>query len=634
MLNLTYLHSPEFNHKYSYEGPLGAFYSPDLSQFRLWAPTATRVQLSLGQGQKWLLDLQANSQQPGLWTLDLQGDFYLQDYTYLLTFPDGSVQESADPYAVAARANGKPSVLLDPEAYHPENWADDPVPPPLDQAEIAIYEIHIRDLTVGPNNGIYHKGKFLGLCEAGTRTAQGQPSGLDYLRSLGVSHIQLMPCFDFATVDEAGDLSFNAQYNWGYDPLNYNVVEGSYSTEPQDPVSRIIEFKTLVNTLHQAGFKVIMDVVYNHVYDLACSPLNQTVPGYYFRLREDGQLWDGTGCGNETASEQAMFRRYMIDSLCYWARSFHIDGFRFDLMGIHDVETMQAVRQALDRIDPEIILIGEGWQMGNHPAGIRPSDQRQAQQLPGIRFFNDQFRDALRGSNFGHDAQGFLSRDTSLAKTWQVYHNILGQPDHGYYRDASQSVIYTECHDNATLYDKLRLSLGDMSVDESMKRQALAFSIQCLSFGTLFFHAGQEFMRSKQGLDNTYKSPDEINALDYDRVAQYPQLGLLFRRLLVQRKKMGVFSLSSYTDINQAVQTYRLEEGHIAYQINFEGQVYLIVHNALSSAWYLDLPAGEWQPLLAQWSLPEKPERVFPSLRKQLQVEALESILLKQISQS
>ncbi len=634
MFNLAYLHSRAFNDKYDYEGPLGAYYSPALSKFRLWAPTATRVQLSLGQGQKWLLDLQPDSQHPGLWSLDLQGDFWLQDYTYLLTFPDGTVQESADPYAVAARANGKPSVLLDPDAYNPEGWTTERAPLQFKQNELAIYEIHIRDLTIGPDNGIYHKGKFLGLCEEGTHTGQGQASGLNYLRSLGVSHIQIMPCFDFATVDEAGDLSFNAQYNWGYDPQNYNVVEGSYATKPQDPVSRVIEFKTLVHTLHQAGFKVIMDVVYNHVYDLGRSPLNQTVPGYYFRLREDGQLCDGTGCGNETASEQAMFRRYMIDSLCYWARTYQIDGFRFDLMGIHDVETMQGVRQALNKIDPQIILLGEGWQMGNHPAGITPANQSQAQKLPGIRFFNDQFRDVLRGSNFGHDAQGFLSRDTSLSKTWQVYKNILGQPDHGYYLDASQSVIYTECHDNATLYDKLRLSLGEISPEESFKRQALALSIQCLSFGTLFFHAGQEFMRTKQGLDNSYKSPDDINALDYDRAAQYPELGQLFRRLLATRKELKVFSLTAYGEIAQAVQTYRVEEGHIAYQINFKGQSYLIMHNALSSIWYLDLPAGTWQPLLAHWSLPEEPDQVFPPVRDQLQIEGLESILLQQITQS
>ncbi|MDO5033450.1 MAG: type I pullulanase [Eubacteriales bacterium] len=632
MNHLASLHTPEFNKKYYYDGPLGAFYSPQESQFRLWAPTAVRVQLSLGKGQKLLLDLASSAQHPGLWTLDLQGDFALQDYSYLLTFPDGRVQEAADPYAVATRANGRPAVLLDPSLYYPVGWREERSPSYVPQGDIAIYEIHIRDLTIGPDNGIYHKGKFLGLTEPDTHTSSGQPSGLAYLQSLGVSHIQIMPCFDFATVDEAGNLSFNAQYNWGYDPQNYNVLEGSYSSQPQDPTSRIIEFKSLVQTLHKAGFKVIMDVVYNHVYDLALSPLQQAVPGYYFRLQQDGNPCNGTGCGNETASEQTMFRKYMVDSLTYWASHYQIDGFRFDLMGIHDVPTMQAIRQALDAIDPGIIILGEGWQMGAHPAGQLAADQRQAQELPGIRFFNDQFRDALRGSNFGQGAPGFLSGDTSLEKTWQVYKNIQGQPDHGYYLDASQSVIYSECHDNATLFDKIRQTLGDISREESTKRQALALSIQALSFGTLFFHAGQEFMRTKRGLDNTYNAPDEINMLDYEQAALYPDLGRLFRHLLALRRRLSIFSLTSYEEIQASLETYEIAEGHIAYLLHSEGQTYLIAHNAQTEAWQLNLPAGSWQPCLAQWQLPNNAAEIFPLVQSSISLEPLESVVLQVVA--
>lgn len=632
MRDFARLHTQAFNDQYAYQGPLGMCYSPDHTTFRLWAPTASRVQVSLGQGQKWLLDLQADSRHPGLWFLDLQGNFYLQDYSYLLTFPDGSVHETPDPYAVAARANGKPSVILDPLAISPPGWSEDNWPGPIDQGQLAICEIHIRDLTIGPDKGIFHKGKFLGLTEPDTQTDQGHLTGLAYLKSLGVSHIQIMPCFDFASVDEAGDLSFNAQYNWGYDPENYNVVEGSYASQPDDPYCRILEFKTLVQTLHQAGFQVIMDVVYNHVYKLEESPLHLTVPGYYFRVQDNGVFYDGTGCGNETASEQIMFRKYMIDSLCYWAQTYHIDGFRFDLMGIHDVETMQAVRQALEAINPHILLLGEGWQMGHHPSGVLGANQSQAKKLPGFRFFNDQMRDALRGSNFGHQAKGWINGDTSLEKTQQVYQNILGQPDHGSYLDASQSVIYTECHDNATLYDKLVQTLPGISQEEAVKRQALALSIQCFSFGTLFFHVGQEMLRTKGGDSNSYQSPDSINALDYDRAGQYPALGQLFRRLLEMRSAMGVFSLTSYQEIAQAVELYRLEEGCIAYKLKYRGQVYLVAQNARTSPWQLDLPAGEWQPLLAQWTLPEEPGQAFSPVRDQLAVEGLESILVQQIA--
>ncbi|APT93270.1 hypothetical protein CPHO_10610 [Corynebacterium phocae] len=506
-----------------FDGELGAIYTPEATTFRLWAPTAQEVILQLA-GKKYPLVKGGEGQ----WETSVEGDMHLAEYTYQLTFSDGRTTTAVDPYARSVTANGRCGVVIGIDRVIGPAERMPSFGPPTDAI---IYEAHVRDLTISANNGISNKGKFLGLTEPGTRTDKGNLSGLDYLANLGCTHVQLLPVYDFGSVDETGDLSFDAQYNWGYDPVNYNAPEGSYSTDPSDPAARIREFKALVDALHSRGLRVVMDVVYNHVYDAASHCFENTVPGYFFRTDSRGRLHNATGCGNETASEKSMMRKFIVDSVVYWATTFGLDGFRFDLMGIHDVETMNAVRQALDAIDPGIVVIGEGWEMGNHPGGVQGAHQGNAALMPGIAMFNDYYRDSLKGDNFLLSNPGFVSGSKSLDAN--RLHNAMNPPN------PSQSVIYNEAHDNWTMFDKLRGTKGlrRATIAEISKRHTLATFTQYFTPGILFLHAGQEFLRTKKGEENSYNSPDSINAFDYDRAQRFDYEVALVGNLNVLRKK-------------------------------------------------------------------------------------------------
>lgn len=588
------LHSHRFNELSCYEGSLGFEQKPEAARFRLWAPTAVKVELLLYLPDEAVFPMYTLDSAPAVWEILLKRDCRHLPYMFRLSFADGHTLISPDPYARAADANGRHSIAENAAEIMPHPDFEKRMPGFVDPSSVVIYELHIRDFTIAPDNGIQHKGKFLGLCESGCRTAAGHPAGLDYLLSLGITHVQLMPVFDFATVDEEADLSWNAQYNWGYDPLHYNVPEGSYATQPGDPSSRILELKKLIDTLHKNGLRVIMDVVYNHVYRLDLSPLALTVPSYYFRYGEDGHPLNGTGVGNETASEQCMYRKYMIDSLCYWAKHYNLDGFRFDLMGIHDCETLRQIRSALDAVDPNIILLGEGWTMGYHPEGTLPADQQHADKMPGIAFFNDDYRDALRGSNFHAEDKGFISGAADTGLTRRIYENIMGRPPFKPYRSALQSVIYTECHDNMTLYDKLKASLPHASEAEIIRRHGLALCIQGLSQGLLFIHAGQELLRTKRGLHDTYNAPDELNAFPYDRVSQYPHSKALVTGLIKLRRECGFLRLS---DPHSIAERYSLIEEaplYLHYSVNDGDNLWHIIINADTSAKKAQLKGERW----------------------------------------
>lgn len=478
-----------------------------------------------------------------------------------------------------------------------------------------IYEAHVRDLTIGPDNGITNKGKFLGLTEAGTKTKVGNLSGLDYLKSLGITHVQFLPVFDFGSVDEQGDLSFNSQYNWGYDPQNYNVPEGSYATKPADPTSRILELKSMVETMHANDMRVIMDVVYNHVHKPEMSPLQQTVPNYYFRMDANCKFQDGTGVGNETASEQLMMRKYIVDSVTYWAKNYDIDGFRFDLMGIHDVETMKAVREALNKIDPSIVILGEGWKMGNHPAGVAAANQENAKKLPGISFFNDQYRDTVKGDNFELKHTGFISGANQVQRSWDLLNNIKGAQYVRDYLSPNQSVVYNEAHDNYTMFDKLKGSLPATIPDSELaQRHALGTGTQYLANGAVFIHAGQEFLRTKAGDHNSYKSPDSVNVFDYDRAQKYEKEVKFFRDLNQFRKQYDFMRQGSYEAVNQKY-THEIIPGeesiatnHVGYTVKSafpvktksgkdNADAFAFV-NAGNQAWEAPLPAGEYEVMI------------------------------------
>ncbi|WKD60360.1 Pullulanase [Corynebacterium ciconiae DSM 44920] len=555
-----------------YSGPLGVVCDPAAqhagAEFYLWAPTAESVTLRLWRPQHPLGEPAAGavSAEPveyamrsgvnGSWQCCVETDVWGWEYDYQLRFNDAETT-AVDPYATAVTANGARGVVADPAL----------ILPPVQRApsfgeieDVVIYEAHVRDLTIGPDNGITHKGMFLGLTEQGTRTEAGQLSGLDYLASLGVTHIQLLPVSDFATVDETGDRGFNAQYNWGYDPAHYNVPEGSYSTDPTDPTARIREFRALVDALHSRGLRVVMDVVYNHVFDAAQHPFQRTVPGYFFRTDAEGRLLDGSFCGNETASERAMVRRYIVDSLCHWARTYGVDGFRLDLMGLHDVATINAVRAALDEIDPSILVLGEGWEMGNHPPEALGANQSNARLLPRVAMFNDTFRDVIKGGVFHADSRGFISGGGGGHSLIDAH---LGARASRCYLSAAQSVVYNEAHDNLTLYDKL-LAAG---VDDPARRHALAIEIQLLSRGVMFLHAGQEFCRTKHGVDNSYNSPDEINVFDYDRAAAFGYMGALVRGLLRLRREHAWLRESDYAEIAARTAVLHCSDDRLAYVV-------------------------------------------------------------------
>ncbi|NCB66995.1 MAG: type I pullulanase, partial [Bacilli bacterium] len=386
-----FVQSPVFDKKYSFDGELGAIYTPQRTILRLWAPTALSVEVivyeSLYRKEKKRHTMGKGGR--GTHELIMIGDYAGTAYKYAITFPDGKVVETVDPYSYATTANGERSVILDIFNTNPKKWGPrlEPIASPVDAI---IYELHIRDFTISPTSGVTNKGKFLGVVEEGTLSVNGDRTGLDYLKELGVSHVQILPMADFCTVNELKPLE---QYNWGYDPQNFNVPEGSYATNPYQPEVRILEMKEMIQGLHDAGIRVIMDVVYNHVYLPKLHALEKTVPGYYFRKNADGTLSNGTGVGNDTASERYMMRKYIIDSITYWAKNFHMDGFRFDLMGIHDVETMNEIRIALDAIDPSIIVLGEGWNLNTNLPPSEKAVQQNADRMPGVAHFNDALRE-------------------------------------------------------------------------------------------------------------------------------------------------------------------------------------------------------------------------------------------------
>lgn len=596
------LHSSEFNQRFFFDGELGALHSPEGTTFRLWAPTSWSATLVLHTGPaagSYAMTLGDR----GVREHHAPGDLSGSEYTYKLVFTiNAEPVESVDPYARAVTANGERGVVVNVAALLgvPQRL------PSFGQASDAIiYELHVRDCTIGPDNGITHKGKFLGLTEAGTTTKAGNPSGLDYIADLGVTHVQLLPVFDFGSVDETGDLGFNAQYNWGYDPLHYNVPEGSYATDPTNPTARLTEFRQLVDAFHARGIRVIMDVVYNHVHAAEHSPLERTVPGYFFRMTHDGHFHNGTGCGNETASEQLMMRKYIVDSVVYWVKTFGLDGFRFDLMGIHDVDTINAVRAALDEIDPGIIVIGEGWDMGNHPAGVMRAHQGNSPLMPRVGFFNDFYRDIVKGSNFSVSDPGFVSGcvgsyDCSQSNAGSLYDALLGSPANRNFLTADQSVLYNEAHDNWTMFDKLRgtHTLVWASEADITKRHTLATSTQFVGRGVVFIHAGQEFLRTKNGDENSYRSPDSVNVFDYDRAAKFAAEVQYFKELNAFRKAHAWLREADYEVIKKNSHLITAEGLHLSYRVTDAfgpGHDAWVLVNANYYHWSHPVPAGTYK---------------------------------------
>ncbi len=450
-------------------------------------------------------------------------------------------------FAKAVTINGQKGVVVDLRDSDPEGWFDDHGPHPKDYADWVIYEMHHRDSSIGRPDAV-HKGKFLALAE---------PWALDHLKELGVNAVHILPSYDFGSVDETR--LDQPQYNWGYDPVNYNVPEGSYSTDPADPLCRVREFKQMVQALHQAGINVVLDVVYNHTYDIDHSNFQRTFPDYYYRKTSDepAAYSNGSGCGNETASEKLMMRRFMIESVKYWIREYHIDGFRFDLMGCHDIETMNQIRQAVDVIDPTILIYGEGWSAGQCAL---PTEQLGVKanmvQMPGIAAFSDDIRDALRGP-FSDDSKGALLAGISgeemslkaglagMVEHPQVDYTKVNYSSQPYAAEPTQMMSYVSCHDDMCLVDRLKASIPGIRNDELVRLDLLAQTAVFTSQGIPFMLSGEELLRTKLGVHNSFESPDSINQLDWANKERYPQVMEYYSRLIALRSHHPAFRLGT-----------------------------------------------------------------------------------------
>ena len=610
-----FVRSNDFDNYFSYDGELGALYEKEGTLLRVWTPTAKSVEVWIYADDSFKgpsTKIEMVQKPKGIFEAYLPGDQHGTIYVYKILFLNNRESISVDPYARATTVNGMKSVIADLNRTNPDGWGER-LPAFGLPEEAIIYELHIRDFSISETSGIVNKGKFLGLTEKNTQNASGRKTGLDYLIDLGITHIQILPMFDYATVDEAN--LTEPQYNWGYDPLNYNVPEGSYSTDPFDPFNRIFELKQMIRTLHDNGLRVIMDVVYNHVYDPKDQALERTVPGYFYRYNADGSLANGTGVGNDTASERHMMRKYIIDSVKYWAKEYHLDGFRFDLMGIHDSVTMNAIREALDKIDPSIIIIGEGWEMSTPLPEDLKASQRNAQAMPRIAHFNDSIRVALKGSDFGDEKdRGFISGKNYLEDL--LLRNIKGAmhlSSHSSYVDPEQVIQYVEAHDNLTLYDKLLRSNPDDSEEVRIKRHTLATSIVLLSQGVPFIHGGQEFLRTKAGVANSYQSPDEINQFEWERVTTYQESVAYVKGLIALRKSEYLFRLHTIEEIEAHFTILSENFNIVAFSLTNSEKKYIVIFNGNRSDTIFRIQKGKYAILVEdnQVFLESMPEAVL-----------------------
>ena len=533
-------------------------YAPEGTRFSLWAPTADEVRLMLyneGEGGHAYRTVSMEAGEEGVWHTTVAEDLLGKFYTFNVKTGDRWLGDTPGIFAKAVGVNGHRAAIIDLRSTDPEGWADDRRPPLRSAADVVIYEMHHRDFSISPASGIEHKGKFLALTEAGTRSPEGLATGIDHLRELGVTHVHLLPSYDYASIDETR-LDEN-RYNWGYDPLNYNVPDGSYAPDPYRPDVRIREFKQMVQALHQAGIRVILDVVYNHTFSIDGSNFERTAPGYFYRQRPDGTYADASACGNETASNRPMMRKYIVESVLHWAREYHIDGFRFDLMGIHDIRTMNEVRAALTALDPSIIVYGEGWaaqapQLPQDSLAMKANTYR----MPGIAAFSDEMRDALRGP-FNDNKQGaFLAGlpggEESIkfgivgaVQHPQVCNDSVNYSQAPWAGEPTQMISYVSCHDDMCLVDRLRASIPGIKDDELARLDKLAQTAVFTSQGIPFIYAGEEVMRDKKGVHNSYQSPDSINAIDWSRKALHADVFAYYKGLIQLRKNHPAFRLGS-----------------------------------------------------------------------------------------
>jgi pullulanase len=562
---------------------LGVFWSAESTVFRLWSPLARVVEIRLyrsGRSGKPIKVIPMESSAEGIWFHEETGNLEGVFYTFKM-FDGEWMHEVPDPYARAVGVNGIRGMIFNPGKTHPEGWENDRGPRFTHFTDWIIYETHIRDFSISDSSGIVHKGKYLGFTEENTISPEGLSTGLDHLTGMGITHVHLMPVNDFQSVDEEFPL---LKYNWGYDPQHFNAPEGSYSTNPFDGAVRIKEIKMLVKALHSRGIGVILDVVYNHTWLTKGSVFNQIVPGYYYRQNRDGSFSNASGCGNEMATERYMVRKFIIDSLLYWIQEYHIDGFRFDLMGVYDNETMRHIRYEVNKINPNIFIFGEGWAADQSPMPeYRRAVKKNISHLPGIAAFCDDMRDALKGNHGFKASPGFASGQTLreeavkfgiVGAIWhpQIVYSYVESSEEPWASEPSQCVNYVSCHDNYTLYDKLKMTLPDEKEDDLHRRVKLAGAVVLTAQGVPFLHSGIEFCRSKAGHGNSYRSSDVINQMDWHLKSTHADVTAYFRKLIHLRRNHPVFRIASADRIRKNLsfcQKYQI--GVISYCIDGHG---------------------------------------------------------------
>lgn len=567
---------------------LGYTFDGEKHSFKLWSPFSQSVKVCIynGNGIKES-NYEMKSLENGVWHLSLKADLKGKYYTFCANV-NGEIVESIDPYAKLVSVNGERAAILDMKDTNPDGWEQSKRVKLENKTDAIIYELHIRDISIDKDSGISNKGKFLGLTQDNTSSLNGVKTGLNHIKDLGVTHVQLLPIYDFANMDErkaklSSESENNRPYNWGYDPQNYNAVEGSYSIDPYDPIARVKELKTLIKTIHKNGIGVIMDVVYNHISDVSKSPFHKFMPGYFFRYNKSGYLLNESGCGNALASERVMVRKFIVDSVKYWANEYKLDGFRFDLMGLLDIDTMNEIREELDKIDPSIIIIGEGWNMGATLSESKKAIQANAYKVKNIAFFNDTTRDALRGKAFEDSNKGFVNLSRNKTEI-DVKKGIVGGIKYSKEItlwgdvDVNQVVNYVECHDNHTFYDKLMLSVKDENKIKPM--HSLGTSIVLLSQGIPFLHAGQEFFRTKKGVENSYNSNDDINKIDWERKFENIDNVEYIKGLIKIRKKYKSFRMNSAEEIIRKLEFIKSPKNSIVYKLKGVDEDIIVIHNA------------------------------------------------------
>jgi pullulanase len=608
----------EFEAANHYTGhDLGAVWTREATHFRVWAPTASRVEVQLyrtGDQEDLFESALMFLEGKGTWRTAIEGDLNGSYYTYAVTV-DGETKIAVDPYAKAVGVNGNRGMVIDLVSTNPSGFEEEKIPEFDKATDAVIYELHIRDFSSDSSSGMRYTGKYLAFTEEGTTNSYGEKTGLDYLLELGITHVHLLPSFDYHTVDET-KLSED-QFNWGYDPKNYNVPDGSYSTDPYNGAVRIREFKQMIQALHKKGIRVVMDVVYNHTMESVESNFNRIVPGYYYRLTPDGYFSNASGCGNETASERAMMRKFIIDSVVYWVQEYHIDGFRFDLMGIHDIQTMNELRRVMNGLDPSILIYGEGWTGGLSPLPDwkRAIKNNIKNMNLGIAAFNDNLRDTIKGSVFHNSERGYINGRNGLeesikfgvaASTWHQgvdYGRVVYSSNAPWAAEPTQTVNYTSAHDNYTLWDKLALSNPKDSLKNRVHMNLLSAAILFTCQGIPFFQAGEEFLRSKplneDGTafdDNSYRSPDTINSLKWNQCHGNKEVVDFYKGMIAFRKEHNMLRFAKAEELRACLKFLDWSQPNVvAFLLTNEQEELCVIYNANQDSKTIRIQEGDWK---------------------------------------